>query len=47
MITKEAKRGLGTGFINYVMTDAGQRIVLKSGLLPANQIIRLVQVRQM
>ncbi|MCY7351518.1 MAG: substrate-binding domain-containing protein [Cytophagaceae bacterium] len=45
MITKEARRGLGTGFINYVASDRGQRIVLKAGLLPATQIIRLVNIR--
>ncbi len=45
MITKEAKRGLGTGFINYVLSDPGQRIVLKSGLLPATQVIRLIETR--
>ena len=45
MITKEARRGLGTGFINYVASDRGQRIILKAGLLPATQIIRLVNVR--
>lgn len=45
MITKEARRGLGTGYINYVVSDRGQRIVLKSGLLPATQIIRLVNTR--
>lgn len=47
LITKEAKRGLGTGFINYVLADAGQRIVLKSGLLPATQVLRLVQIKGM
>lgn len=45
MITKEARRGLGTGYINYVVSDRGQRIVLKAGLLPATQIIRLVNTR--
>ncbi len=45
MITKEARRGLGTGYINYVVSDRGQRIVLKAGLLPATQIIRLVNMR--
>ncbi|MDQ1087843.1 phosphate transport system substrate-binding protein [Siphonobacter sp. SORGH_AS 1065] len=45
LITKEAKRGLGTGFINYVLSDPGQRIVLKSGLLPATQVIRLIETR--
>ncbi|MFT4033328.1 MAG: substrate-binding domain-containing protein [Siphonobacter sp.] len=47
LITKEAKRGLGTGFINYALGDQGQRIILKSGLLPSGQILRLVQVKGM
>ncbi len=47
LITKEAKRGLGTGFINYVLSDPGQRIVLKSGLLPANQVIRLIETHNL
>ena len=29
------KSGLGTGFASYILSEDGQRIVLKSGLLPA------------
>ncbi len=42
MISKDARQGLATSYINYVTSDRGQRIVLKAGLLPATQIIRLV-----
>lgn len=42
MISKDARQGLATSYINYVASDRGQRIVLKAGLLPATQIIRLV-----
>jgi len=42
MISKDARQGLATSYINYVSSDRGQRIVLKAGLLPATQIIRLV-----
>ncbi|MDR1517814.1 MAG: substrate-binding domain-containing protein [Dysgonamonadaceae bacterium] len=36
--------GLPTGFFNFVASDRGQRIILKSGLLPANRPMRLVQI---
>jgi phosphate transport system substrate-binding protein len=42
MISKDARQGAATSYINYVASDRGQRIVLKAGLLPATQIIRLV-----
>lgn len=42
MISKDARQGAPTSYINYVASDRGQRIVLKAGLLPATQIIRLV-----
>lgn len=45
LITKEARRGLGTGYINYMLSDPGQRIILKSGLLPATQLLRLIQIK--
>lgn len=36
--------GLPTGFFNFVAGDRGQRIILKSGLLPANRPMRLVRI---
>lgn len=34
LISREAKTGLGTGFISFVMGERGQRIILKAGLVP-------------
>lgn len=34
MIRRNKKVGLGAGFLTFVMSDRGQRIILKSGLLP-------------
>lgn len=34
ILSREARIGLGTGFIAHVASERGQRIILKSGLLP-------------
>ncbi len=44
MITREARSGLGNGFMAFVASDKGQRIVLKSGLVPATMPIRIVEI---
>jgi phosphate transport system substrate-binding protein len=44
IISREARAGLGTGFTSFVASDKGQRIILKSGLVPASQPVRLVEV---
>jgi phosphate transport system substrate-binding protein len=46
LISRETFTGLGSGFINWACAEQGQRIVLKSGLLPATMPIRLVQIKQ-
>ena len=40
------KEALGTGFANYIGAHEGQRIVLKSGLLPAEIPSREIEVRK-
>jgi phosphate transport system substrate-binding protein len=45
MISREARAGLATGFSSFVAGDKGQRIILKSGLVPATQPVRLVELR--
>jgi len=45
LISRETFTGLGTGFIQWVTGEQGQRIVLKSGLVPATMPIRLVQIK--
>ncbi len=46
MISRETRSGLGSGFITYVASDKGQRIVLRSGLVPATAPIRLVEIKR-
>jgi len=45
MISRETFTGLGSGFIQWATGEQGQRIVLKSGLVPATMPIRLVQIK--
>jgi len=45
LINRETFAGLGSGFLNWACAEQGQRIVLKSGLVPATMPIRLVQIR--
>lgn len=45
LISRETFPGLGSGFINWACAEQGQRIVLKSGLVPATMPIRLVQIK--
>ncbi|KPK84252.1 MAG: hypothetical protein AMS27_10480 [Bacteroides sp. SM23_62_1] len=45
LVSRETFAGLGSGFISWVAGEKGQRIVLKSGLVPATMPIRLIQVR--
>lgn len=45
LISRETFSGLGTGFIQWATGEQGQRIVLKSGLVPATMPIRLVQIK--
>ncbi len=44
-ISRETFKGLGSGFIQWATAEQGQRIVLKSGLVPATMPIRLVQIK--
>lgn len=45
LISRETFSGLGSGFINWACAEQGQRVVLKSGLVPATMPIRLVQMK--
>ena len=45
IVSREARAGLATGFASFVAGDKGQRIILKSGLVPASQPVRLVELR--
>lgn len=45
LISRETFAGLGSGLISFITHDQGQRIILKSGLVPATAPIRLIQVK--
>jgi phosphate transport system substrate-binding protein len=45
IISRETFSGLGSGFTAFVAGDQGQRIILKSGLVPATMPIRLIQLK--
>jgi phosphate transport system substrate-binding protein len=45
MICRETFNGLGSGFISFVAHEKGQRIILKSKLVPATMPVRLVQIK--
>ena len=42
-LSRETFAGLGSGFIAFVTGEKGQKIVLKSGLVPATMPVRLMQ----
>lgn len=44
MIT-DVKGGLPSGFVNFAAGEKGQRVILKSGLLPAYALTRVVSVK--
>lgn len=45
MVSRESFYGLGSGFISFVAGEQGQRIILKSGLVPATMPVRIIQVK--
>ena len=45
MINRETFTGLGSGLLQFIAGDKGQRIVLKSKLVPATMPVRLVQIK--
>jgi phosphate transport system substrate-binding protein len=45
VINRETFTGLGTGFIKFVTSDQGQRIVLKMGMVPATMPVRVVAIK--
>jgi phosphate transport system substrate-binding protein len=44
VVSREARAGLGSGFAAFLAGDKGQRMILKSGLVPANAPIRLIEL---
>jgi len=46
VVSRETFSGLGSGFNSWFGSERGQRIVLKSGLVPATMPIRLIQIKK-
>jgi phosphate transport system substrate-binding protein len=46
LVSQEARSGLATGFISFIAGEKGQRIILKSGLVPATMPVRIVEVNR-
>ena len=46
LVSRETFEGLGSGFVSWFSSEQGQRIVLKSGLVPATMPIRLMQIKK-
>ncbi len=46
MLSREARAGLGNGFIAFVSGEKGQRIFLKAGLVPATMPVRIVEINR-
>jgi phosphate transport system substrate-binding protein len=44
VINRETRHGLGHGFVSFFASERGQRIILKSGLLPKTMPLRIIQV---
>ena len=44
-ILNDPRNGLPWGFTSFMTSDKGQRIILKSGLVPATQPVRIVHVK--
>lgn len=46
ILSREARSGLGTGFMAFVAGEQGQRIVLKAGLVPVTMPLRVVEINR-
>jgi phosphate transport system substrate-binding protein len=46
ILSREARTGLGSGFMAFVASERGQRIVLKSGLVPVTMPLRVVEIHE-
>lgn len=45
IINREGRTGLGTGFAAFVAGEKGQLIILKAGMVPATQPVRMVTIK--
>jgi phosphate transport system substrate-binding protein len=44
ILSREARKGLGSGFMAFCASEQGQRIILKAGLVPKTMPLRIVQI---
>ena len=44
-VLTDPRMGLASGFTSFLTSDRGQRIILKAGILPATQPVRIVDVK--
>jgi phosphate transport system substrate-binding protein len=45
MINRQTRSGLGMGFVSFVAGEKGQRMILKTGLVPATIPSRIVEIK--
>lgn len=45
VVLTDPRMGLASGFTSFLTSDRGQRIILKAGILPATQPVRIVDVK--
>jgi len=45
IINSEPRVGLASGFASFIASDKGQRVILKSGILPATRPVNIVKTR--
>lgn len=46
LINKGSRSGLNTGFVNWMQGEHGQLIIQKSALIPANAVVRMIQMNE-
>ncbi len=46
IISKASRQSLNAGFINFLTTEKGQLIILKSSLVPANKVARVISITE-
>ena len=44
-VMNDPRGGVASGFYTFLCSDRGQRIILKSGLVPATQPLRIVNTK--
>lgn len=45
MINSDPRMGLSTGFLSFVSSERGQRIILKTGIMPNTMPVRVVKIK--